>query len=120
MHAVRLNDEELVKLLLSTKQVKLNMVDEKGWSVIHHLINPTNFGSFENVELLKILHDHGADINLKDSQGRSPLYYASLQDTKKLYNALISLGVKPLVHTPLRYHCFVLFYFVSFDVWMGG
>jgi ankyrin repeat protein len=103
MHAIRVNDEEMVKLLLDTKQVKINAVDENGWSAVHHVINPTNFGSYENEAILKILHENGADIDLKDSNGRSPLYYASLQDSKTLFNALMNLGAKSLPKTPLRY-----------------
>jgi hypothetical protein len=42
-------------------------------------------------------------LDVKDAAGKAPLYYASLQDSKKLYNSLRQLGVKALPTLPTRY-----------------
>lgn len=48
------------------------------WKIsLHYIIEPNEFASFENTESIKILVDNGADI--KDKDGRPPLYYAYKQ-----------------------------------------
>jgi len=86
MHCVINNDIDMAKLLLASKQVDLNKQDSKrGFTAVHYAIDPTEFGSYENVALLKLLASKGANINLQDNKKRSPMYYVRDQITTFSY-----------------------------------
>eukprot|EP01125_Pyxidicula_operculata_P008837 TRINITY_DN292_c0_g1_i1.p1 TRINITY_DN292_c0_g1~~TRINITY_DN292_c0_g1_i1.p1 ORF type:complete len:2964 (-),score=944.30 TRINITY_DN292_c0_g1_i1:25-8748(-) len=102
MFAVRTNQEELLLILKKSKGLKLNAKDNKGKTVIHHLVNPMDYGSYENETLLRKLVEWGADVNIEDNAKKSPLFYASQQDSGKLSAALKELGAKPVKAVPTR------------------
>ncbi|KAN0029742.1 hypothetical protein ACTA71_007878 [Dictyostelium dimigraforme] len=94
-HAVKTNKMNIVNLILS-KKPNMNIQDSDKKSVIHYVVNPTEYGSFENVTLLNLLSKQGSKIDLTDIAGKTPLYYASLQDSGKMKEALIKLGAKKI------------------------
>jgi len=97
MHAVRMNDKSLVDILLRhDKQEKIDReaVDEMGKSVIHHLINPCPYGSYENVEILNLLAKKNFKLNIKDCDKHTPLFFAFQQDSGRLSKALMAHGCK--------------------------
>jgi Ankyrin repeats (many copies) len=50
-------------------------------NAIHYVVNPHNYGSFENVKILNMLlknPNHGFDIYAVDKNGKNPLDYALL------------------------------------------
>ncbi|KAL9999862.1 putative ankyrin repeat-containing domain-containing protein [Helianthus debilis subsp. tardiflorus] len=49
----------------------INSADEEGWAPLH------SAASSGNVEIVKILLDRGADVNLKNDGGRTALHYAA-------------------------------------------
>eukprot|EP01127_Copromyxa_protea_P003686 TRINITY_DN1347_c0_g3_i1.p1 TRINITY_DN1347_c0_g3~~TRINITY_DN1347_c0_g3_i1.p1 ORF type:complete len:1422 (-),score=381.06 TRINITY_DN1347_c0_g3_i1:8-4273(-) len=103
MTAVKTNDIALVRRLEKSEfALDLNTQDAKGKSIIHYVINPCEFGSYENVELLKLLAKLGANLELADNQNKKPLYYAMMQDDGKMANALVELGVKKMPAPPTR------------------
>ncbi len=90
MYAVCDNNEKMVKLLLANKEaatepaanqkermekianinnVDLNLQDSNGKTVLHLVVNPLPFGSYENTHLLEILVNAGAKLAIKDKQG---------------------------------------------------
>ena len=97
MLAVLNNDLELIKeidqLVTQGKCCRLNpeLTDTAGKSVIHLVVNPHKNGSYENVEMLKILAKH-YPLDMKDSSKFPPTYYASLQDSGVMLDALVKLG----------------------------
>jgi hypothetical protein len=56
-----------------------NHRDVEGKNAIHYIVNPHDFGSFENVKILEVIHKSklGYDLGLKDRMGNTPLDYAS-------------------------------------------
>eukprot|EP01133_Synstelium_polycarpum_P003444 gene3444-3911_t len=100
MHAVRANSEALVDTLIAAK-ANVNAVDSLGRNVIHHVVNPTSYGSYENVRLLQTLAAAGAKIDVADSSKHTPSYYAALQDSGKMTATLIALGA-PVMPPALR------------------
>jgi ankyrin repeat protein/predicted DNA-binding WGR domain protein len=102
MYAVSENAMELIEILLKKKGIDVNKKDSQGKNVVHYVVNPLPYGSYENVALLETLHKRKAELDVKDNSGKAPLYYSSLQDSKKLYNALRNLGVKALPTLPMR------------------
>ena len=61
---------------MSPGQIKLDNQDEDGKSVIHFVVNPLSYGSFENAALLKDMLNVGFDATLKDKSGNNPYFYA--------------------------------------------
>lgn len=56
-----------------------DLQDKHGKTHAHLVVNPLEYGSFENEQILQDLYDAGYDLNQKDSQGKTPLDYAKLQ-----------------------------------------
>ena len=101
MKAIIMNDISLVEFLLRLG-AGVDVCDLDGKTVIHYVINPLPYGTYENTKILDILIKSGAPINQKDNFGHTPLYYAKTEQTSmKLYNHLISLGAKLEKRTPL-------------------
>jgi len=75
MHAIMKNNAMALKMLFENKsKLYLNVQgqDKAGRSAAHYVVNPVRFGSFENVEILRLLHAQGFNLNLKDAQGMTP------------------------------------------------
>ncbi|KAM0013940.1 putative ankyrin repeat-containing domain-containing protein [Helianthus debilis subsp. tardiflorus] len=66
----------------------INSVDEKGWAPMY------SAASSGNVEIVNILLDIGADINLKNDGDRTALYYAASKGWVKVAEILLSNGAK--------------------------
>ena len=76
IHLIRQNREEEVKNLIKThKKLLTKIVDHEGKNIIHHVVTPRQFGSYENTSLLEFLSKY-ADINHIDKHGKAPIYYA--------------------------------------------
>ena len=76
-----------------TKQSDVSVMesDQQGWTVIHHLVSPIEYGTYDNVHLLKILVDAGAPLQQKDNAGLTPLDYALLRGATQLAKAMQKL-----------------------------
>lgn len=56
--------------------IKRDNVDIYGKSVLHYIVNPLEFGSYENSEMLKKAIQIGFVHNIKDKKGKTPYNYA--------------------------------------------
>ncbi|XP_006818908.1 poly [ADP-ribose] polymerase tankyrase-like [Saccoglossus kowalevskii] len=56
--------------------VDLAAVDNQGRTVMHHIMKTCDFGTYENTDILQLLFDVGAALNVNDDKGKSPLDYA--------------------------------------------
>jgi hypothetical protein len=59
-----------------------------GKSAAHFVINPIEFGSYENLTILNILYQCGFNLNLMDAKGLTPSYYATQQDSGAMLKEL--------------------------------
>ena len=86
---IRQNRDEEVKNLITTfRDVQTKCTDFEGKTIIHHVVKPRDFGSYENVKLLEYLASY-ADVNQPDKKGYPPLYYARQQESKRMEKALL-------------------------------
>ena len=76
MHCVLSNRITLVNQILA-KSPNLSLQDKQGKSVIHLAINPLEFGSYENSDLLVLLAKKGAPLKLADKKGKSQKFLHS-------------------------------------------
>lgn len=94
MHAIMKDNVMVLKMLFENKkQLHLNPVcqDKAGKSAAHYVVNPVRFGSFENVEILELLHKYGFNLQLKDSHGKTAAHYATEQESGVMVKALAKL-----------------------------
>lgn len=89
---IRENNFGAVQKLVNDLEVDPSVCDARGKSVLHHIVNPRDYGSYENLEMLNFLCPF-VDINKKDNDGFSAAYYASRQGSGRLLAALEELGV---------------------------
>lgn len=79
MHAIITNNEMVVTILLENKKA-LNFDtkgrDKAGKTAVHYVVNPIRFGSYENVNILRLLHKYKFDLDIPDENGKTPAYYA--------------------------------------------
>ena len=70
----------------------MNATDTQGWTAIHHLVAPLEFGTFDEVDMLNILVGAGADHDKKDNAGLTPLDHALIKGASKLAAELQNLA----------------------------
>lgn len=94
MHAIRKNNFPLVEAILGFAGLDMHMKDGKGWTYVHHVVCPLDFGSYENAEILDKLVASGVDLSLPDNEGHTPYYYACKQRSGLIKAELERLGVE--------------------------
>ncbi|CAF0906949.1 unnamed protein product [Adineta steineri] len=77
---------DIVKLLVEKGQIPLNTLDQSGWSPLH-LAAGHNY-----VEIINYLLSKGADVNIKDSNGNTPLAWAKEMSATEAINELQNRG----------------------------
>lgn len=77
-----------------TSAADLTAVDSHSWTVVHHLVQPMEVGTFENLELLCLLHHCGAPLDKLNDKGKSPLQCAVDIGAQCLVDALQMLQIK--------------------------
>lgn len=83
----KLSTEEF-ETIEKTSDVNMNAADSQGWTAVHHLVCPLEYGTFDNEEMLFVLAKVGADIQKKDNAGLSPLDHALIRGATKLARRL--------------------------------
>ncbi|XP_038073028.1 poly [ADP-ribose] polymerase tankyrase-like [Patiria miniata] len=79
-----------------TSSINLDAVDSQGRTAVHYLMKTCDYGTYENVEMLKLLARVGAKLSERDHQGKTPLDYSMETGSQKMAAALQKLtGVDP-------------------------
>ncbi|KAL5008431.1 hypothetical protein ScPMuIL_014012 [Solemya velum] len=68
--------------------INLDARDGRGWTAIHHLVCPLDYGSYDREEILYVLDKAGADSQVKDNAGLTPLAHALIRGAPKLARRL--------------------------------
>ena len=75
-----------LELFLSSRAVSVDHLDSGGHSALHWA------AVCQRVDCVKLLHRHGAQINLPDQSGAGALHYAVQADQAELVSVLLDLG----------------------------
>jgi ankyrin repeat protein/predicted DNA-binding WGR domain protein len=93
IHLIKRNKTTAIENFSKLYKLNYKAVDNTGKTIIHYVVLPNDFGSYQNIKLLKLLSKH-ADVNQKDKLGRSPLSYAIENRCDTLVADLKKLGAK--------------------------
>lgn len=78
---------DVVKLLLENTNVKVNHINKLGWPALLEAILLSNSGKTQQ-EIVRLLLAHGADKNIADKNGITPLEHAKKKKFKELVGIL--------------------------------
>ncbi|MDN8588479.1 ankyrin repeat domain-containing protein [Paenibacillus sp. 11B] len=84
---------DVVRELLTQTSVNVNHVNQLGWTALLEAII-LNDGNKRQQETIQLLIDHGADVNLMDRDGISPLIHARNKGFKEIEEILVRAGAK--------------------------
>ena len=90
--AAHLGHAEVVRMLIAAK-APLNHVNNLGWTALMELIVLGNGGK-NHTDTLKVLVDAGADVNIADRQGTTPLQHARRRGYVEMARILEAAGAR--------------------------
>ena len=96
IYAITENSKKVAKFLLSQKtNSPQRLSDHNGKTLLHYVVCPLEYGSYENIDMLKLIYQHFKElINTPDKHGRTPMFYAKRQDSGRMADALKLLGAE--------------------------
>ncbi|WP_172619686.1 ankyrin repeat domain-containing protein [Paenibacillus alvei] len=84
---------EIVRELLLNSDVDVNHINNLGWTALLEAIILGDGGK-NHQEIVNLLIEHGADVNLADSSGVTPLQHAKKHGYQEMVDVLTNAGVK--------------------------
>lgn len=84
---------DVVQELLTNTSVEVNHVNKLGWTALLEAII-LNDGNERQQKTIELLISHGADVNLADGDGVSPLSHAKNKGFKEIEQILVRAGAK--------------------------
>ncbi|MCW3790296.1 ankyrin repeat domain-containing protein [Paenibacillus sp. LS1] len=84
---------DVVKELLTQTSVDVNHVNQLGWTALLEAII-LNDGNVQQQETIQLLIEHGADVNIPDRDGISPLSHAKNKGFKEIEKILVGAGAR--------------------------
>lgn len=84
---------EIVRELLLNSDVNVNHINNLGWTALLEAVILGDGGK-NHQEIVKLLIEHGADVNLGDSNGVTPLQHAKKHGYQEMVDVLTNAGGK--------------------------
>ncbi len=84
---------EVIKMLLSDKNYPVNHINKLGWTALLEAIILSDGGK-KHQEVLRLLIAGGADVNIADGEGVSPLTHARRRNYKEMVSILEKAGAR--------------------------
>ena len=95
LHFAALNgDSRMVAYLISMGAEVNSRSEDKGNTSLHHVIQCERRSAACYFNTMEILISYGADVNMKNHEGFSPLYFAARKGNIKTVKLLLSKGAK--------------------------
>ncbi len=82
---------EIVRELLTRTDINVNHINNLGWTALLEAIVLSNGGKAHQ-QIVQLLIDHGADINLADKNGVTPLQHARERGFTEIERILLQAG----------------------------
>lgn len=82
---------EVVRELLTRTQINVNHVNNLGWTALLEAIILSN-GGVKHQQIVQLLIEHGADVNLPDKDGVTPLEHARQRGYTEIVRLLEQAG----------------------------
>jgi len=84
---------EVVKELLTHSDVDVNHINNLGWTALLEAIVLSDGGKAHQ-QIVQLLVDHGADVNIPDKDGITPLQHARARGFQEIESILLKAGAK--------------------------
>jgi len=85
---------EVVRYLLTETAVDINHINNLGWTALLEAIILADGGP-RHQEIVRLLIDHGADVNIVDKEGVTPLRHARSRGYREIQALLEAAGARP-------------------------
>ena len=85
---------EVVNWLAANTKVDVNHVNRLGWTALMEAIVLSDGGP-RHQQIVAVLIRHGADVNIPDREGRTPLYHARQRGYARIRALLEAAGARP-------------------------
>jgi ankyrin repeat protein len=82
---------EIVRALLTRTNINVNHINNYGWTALLEAIILSNGGKAHQ-QIVQLLVDHGADVNLADRDGITPLQHARERGFTEIERILLQTG----------------------------
>jgi uncharacterized protein len=82
---------EVVRELLTRTNINVNHINNLGWTALLEAIVLSDGGQAHQ-QIVQLLIDHGADVNLADKDGVTPLQYARKRGFAEIEHILLKAG----------------------------
>ena len=84
---------DVVKELLTNTDIDVNHVNNLGWTALMEAVI-LNDGNDVQQQTVQVLIDHGADVNIPDNKGITPLQHAREKGFKEMEQLLLKVGAE--------------------------
>ncbi|MBC6975395.1 ankyrin repeat domain-containing protein [Bacillus sp. Xin] len=84
---------EVIKELLTRTNIDVNHVNNLGWTALMEAIVLSD-SSKEQQQVIRLLIEHGADVNISDHDGVTPLQHARTHKFKEIEEILLQAGAQ--------------------------
>ena len=84
---------QIVEYLLKHSDVDIDHINNLGWTALLEAVNLGDGGE-RHTQIVRLLVEHGADVNLADGEGVTPLAHAKSRDFKDMITILEKAGAK--------------------------
>lgn len=85
---------EVARYLLTETAVDINHINNLGWTALLEAIILADGGP-RHQEIVRLLIDHGADVNIVDKEGVTPLRHARSRGYREIQALLEAAGARP-------------------------